>query len=339
MKRIVTLTREQRSAILNQLTTKQVQAIGEFTRYMMLSQFHTRHYLDQTDWQFVGIVVDPYYHRDQSHQGENLYCDCGRRLKNQFILRSRMTGKQLFLGISHFQQHTSIPQKVIREIKAGLNQINIYRDQILLAYQRGQRFPQKLYQEVLAQGGFKNREGTLLFQRCQLFNQVDLPLHPRDFQELRALKTPAMKRLTKQEIQQVLDSLTLDWRQIDQQITLFNYQLRQVGLSSQDLHRIKSNSINYALQRRKSRFLVHNYKQISSLTLSKARAQLAIKLRQLSFYVQLLTDYPQVRVKRVQAVQTLQVHDVKVGHSHYFGLKEAKDVLVKNDFKPSVTHL
>lgn len=330
MTQIITLTNHQRNKILKQLTAKQVQSLSDFTRYTLLSNFHTHHYLKQTDWQFVGIVVDPYYHRDHCHQGENLYCDCGRRLKNQFILRSKMTGKQLVLGINHFQQHASIPLQIIREIKAGINRINIYRDQILLAYQRGHRFPQKLYQEVVEQGKFKNHEGTLLYQRCHLFSQVNLPLHPRDFQELQQLRSSTGHRLTKAEIQQVKGNLAREWRQVNQQVTMFNYYLRTKGLATQALHRLKSNSVNYALRRRKSRFFITEYKQILELPLSKGRAQVEIKLRQLSFYVQLLAQDQSAKLKCEQARRTLAAHGIRVGQSCYYGLREGKEYLGLN---------
>lgn len=331
MEKIIALTHQQREEILRQLTAAQVEALGEFTRYAMLSRFHTRHYLNQTDWQFEGMVVDPWYRRSHDHRGENLYCDCGRRLKNQFILRSRSTGRRLFLGISHFQQHASIPAKVAREIQQGINEINLYMDSILLEYRAGQRFPGQLFQEVVDQQGFKHRESTLLYQRCNLFKEVDLPLHQQDMAELRALyqqvQAGQRQRLTKAEIREILVDIVDDWRQIDQQISSFNYDLRQMGIGVQALHRIKSNAVNYALQRRKSRFFVSEYKQLLGLTLTKARSQVAIKLRQLSFYLQLMTTVPTARIKCMQAQQTLLAHQVKLTKSHFFGLEEAKRLL------------
>ena len=95
MDKIIALTRQQREAILQHLTANQVQALSEFTRYAMLSRFHTHHYLKQTDWEFQGMVIDPWYQRQHDHPGDNLYCDCGRRLKNQFILRSRTSGRSM----------------------------------------------------------------------------------------------------------------------------------------------------------------------------------------------------------------------------------------------------
>lgn len=235
MDKIIALTRQQRETILQHLTANQVQALSEFTRYAMLSRFHTHHYLKQTDWEFQGMVIDPWYQRQHDHPGDNLYCDCGRRLKNQFILRSRTSGRQLFLGISHFQQHASIPQKVAREIQAGINEINLYMDSILLAYQSGYRFPQKKFQFVVDHQGFKNHEGTILCQRCNLFSQVNLPLHQRDYQDLQTiyyqLKQGVTHRLTKQEINQLrtiggrltnkLRCLTISFVSMDSLIKIF----------------------------------------------------------------------------------------------------------------------
>ncbi len=249
---------------------------------------------------------------------DNLYCDCGRRLKNQFILRSRTTGRQLFLGISHFQQHASIPHKVAREIQAGINEINLYMDSILLAYQAGRRFPKKIFQFVVAQQGFKNHEGTILYQRCNLFSQVDLPLHQRDYQDLQTLyhqlKQGVTHRLTKEEITQLRDDIATDWRQVDQQITMFNYLLRQHGLTVQDLHRI-----------------IHDYKQFKDVTLTKARSQLAIKLRQLSFYLQIFQPNELAKVQCEQAQQILIAHKMSSPKSHFFGIKEAQ-ILLKSKY-------
>lgn len=334
MTKIIALTYQQRITILQQLTSAQLAALSEFTRYAILSRFHTRHYLSETDWEFQGVTIDPWYQRTHDHIGENLYCDCGRRLKNQFVLRSRTTGRRLFLGISHFQQHASIPAKVTHEIQAGINEINLYMDSILLAYRNGQRFPRKIFQVVVDHQGFKNHEGLILYKRCNLFNQVDLPLHQRDYEQLYSLYITIndghASHLTKREINQLRQGIADDWRQIDQQITIFNYILRQCLLSPQDLHRVKSNSVNYALQRRKTRFFIHNYKQILGLTLTKARRQLRIKLRQLSFYVQVCQELPATAIQCEQAKQVLIAHEMKDVDSHFYGIKEVKSLLMRS---------
>lgn len=329
MEKLVTLTAQRRHEILRKLTAEQIEALSEFTRFTMLSKFHTRHYLRNTDWQLVGIAIDPWYQQSHDHKGDNLYCDCGRRLKNQFILRSYSTGRRLYLGITHFQQHASIPTVVAKEIQRGVNEVHLYMDSILLKYALGQRFPEKLFNFACQHGGFKNRESTILFQRCQLLSKVHLPLYETDEHELRALveqlKVGNKPRLTKKQIEQLLGSIADDWRQISQQITLLNYRLSEQGVNSQELHRIKSNGINYSLQRRKSRFLVQNWKEIHSLTLTKARIQLAIKLRELAFYI--LISEPlakQLQINRNQAYQILTAHQYQLKPSRSFGVYEAK---------------
>lgn len=332
MEKLVTLTASRREQLLSKLNQQQIEALGEFTRFAMLSKFHTRHYLMNTDWQFVGMVVDPWYRRAHGHRGENLYCDCGRRLKNQFILRSRSTGRQLYLGITHFQQHASIPQKVAKEIQRGINEVHLYMDSILLKYASGQRFPEKAFEYACQHGGFKNRENTILFQRCQLFSRVDLPLYATDEHDLLSLveqlKSGNRPRLTKKQIRQLLDTIANDWRQIEQQVTMLNFHLGELGMDQQALHRVKSNAINYSLQRRKSRFLVHNWKEVQSLTLTKARSQLAIKLRELAFYLQVTSPLSeQLTISRSQARQILRAHQYELKSSRSFGVREADQLV------------
>lgn len=331
MEKLVTLTRKQREEILTQLTKDQVEALGQFTRYAMLSKFHTGHYLKNTDWQFVGLIVDPWYHQAHQHLGENLYCDCGRRLKNQFILRSRSTGRQLSLGITHFQQHASIPAKVAYEIQQGVNEVHLYMDSILLQYDRGQRFPQTLYATACKLRGFKDRESTLLFQRCQLFSKVDLPLYINDYLELsalaRSLEGGSRPRLTKAQIEKLKENIAQDWRQIEQQLILLRFKFSESGVDHQALHRIKQNAVNYSLQRRHSRFLVNNWKEINQLTLTKARDQLAIKLRELAYYVLISDSTTGIGISRQQASQFLIAHNYQMKQSRSFGVQEGRELL------------
>lgn len=328
MEKLVTLTAARRDQILSQLNEDQIAALSEFTRFTILSKFHTRHYLHNTDWHLTGMVVDPWYHRAHPHRGENLYCDCGRRLKNQFILRSRSTGRELKLGITHFQQHASIPMAVAQEIQAGINEVHLYMDSILLSYAAGHRFPQQLFRFAADHGGFKNRESTILYQRCQLFSQVHLPLYRQDEADLKQLvqqlKQGRRPRLTKQQIQSLLKTIATDWRQIDQQLMTIVLALREAGLQQSAIHRIRANGINYALQRRRSRFLVYHANELTQLTLTKARAQLAIKLRELAYYLQITTPLAnQMAINRRQAEQILNSHHYQIKTARSFGVREA----------------
>lgn len=334
MEKITALRAQQRAQIMKSLTADQARALNEFTRYAMLSQFHTNHYLRNTDWEFQGIVIDPLYHLDHAHRGQNLYCDCGRRLKNQFILRSRSTGHRLALGISHFQQHASIPETVIREIKRGINEIDLYRDAILAAYARGRRFPHQAFDYVQSHHGFTNREASLFYQRCLLFSQVDLPLFPNDYQDLMALVKEVQAghrhRLSKEEVRQIVLAIAEDWRNLNRQLTLYEYQLTQAGLTNDHLHRLQLNALNYALRRHKSRFVVHDWKAVRQLNLTKARAQQAIILRQLAFYWQVTTDCQAINTARNQLGQVLISHQQARQASRLYAVQEGRQ-LVQDD--------
>lgn len=331
MEKITALRAHQRTQIIKSLTADQVRALNEFTRYAMLSQFHTNHYLRDTDWEFQGIVIDPLYHLDHAHRGQNLYCDCGRRLKNQFILRSWSTGHRLALGISHFQQHASIPETVIKEIKRGINEIDLYRDAILIAYARGQRFPHQAFDYVQTHRGFANREASQFYQRCLLFSQVNLPLFPNDYRDLMTLvkevRAGHRHRLSKEEVQQIVTAIAEDWRSLNRQLTLYEYQLTQAGLTNDHLHRLQLNALNYALRRHKSRFVVHDWKAIRQLNLTKARTQQAIILRQLAFYWQVTVDCSPISTARDQLGQVLISHQQARQSSRLFAVQEGRQLV------------
>lgn len=113
MDKIIALTHQQRTAILRQLTVEQIKALSEFTRYAMLSRFHTRHYLSQTDWEFQGMVVDPWYQRSHDHSGENLYCDCGRRLKISLFSGHGLRGGNYLLAFHTFNNMQAFRQRLL----------------------------------------------------------------------------------------------------------------------------------------------------------------------------------------------------------------------------------
>ena len=327
--KITALTREQRLKIMATLTADQVQALGEFTRFTILSRFHTRHYLHNTDWVFQGVQVDPWYHMAHAHRGTNLYCDCGRRLKNQFILKSRRTGQVLMLGSAHFAQHAAIPHQVVREIQQGLNAINLYVDRVLVAYQRGQRFPHALYERVVQQHGFAGRKQSVFYQRCNLFDQVDLPLLADDVARLRRLLRPDKPRLSPAEKQERYQATLTNWEELAQLVRAFQLQLSQLNLTPQDRHRIMTNARNYALHRRQNKYYCLDRNEAATLTLTKLRAQVELKLQEISFYAQITVQHPDQQVEKLhqRAVQMLNKHGRKLVRSRQFGVAEAQALL------------
>lgn len=192
-KKLPTLTKGQRGHIYDTMTDDQIKVLSEFCMYELKSRFHTNRFLAETDWEFEGIQIDPWYNRSKEHQGMNYHCECGRRVKNLFILRSkdRHNGQYLIkrLGITHFEQEAGIPKIVTNEILNQMNEINIYRDQILLDYKEHQKFPNQLFKTAVGLGVFENHQYTTLYKKCESFQRAGLPLFINDKRRLkRAVK-------------------------------------------------------------------------------------------------------------------------------------------------------
>ncbi len=51
------------------------------------------HYLAATDWVFSDFKINPFFRTKRRQQ--KLYCECGRELKVQYIVKSPKTGKIL----------------------------------------------------------------------------------------------------------------------------------------------------------------------------------------------------------------------------------------------------
>lgn len=78
-------------------------------------------------WEFI-VYLDA---------GENwrlesdLYCECGIKLRYQYVVKNNITNEIKKFGSSHFEQHTGIPAELAREIKKGFDKIDYELDEIL----------------------------------------------------------------------------------------------------------------------------------------------------------------------------------------------------------------
>ncbi|WP_225047873.1 hypothetical protein [Lacticaseibacillus kribbianus] len=181
--KVYALGDDERSDIMLTMNKAQLKVLEKYTMLKIRSTFHTNRYLENTDWAFYGLRIDYGYQRSDwtgHHRREELHCDCGRRIKFQYEIRSVKTGKKHYLGIKHFCDHLGIPQSVANEIKNGVNKINIYQDEILVLWRRGVRFPDALYQRALRLGVLDDGKSAKLAQRCADYGEVDLPLFHND---------------------------------------------------------------------------------------------------------------------------------------------------------------
>ena len=176
---IYTLTDEKRRKILSKLKYNQIQTLSDFTMYKVKSEMITNNFIAASDWHLVDIQEDPFWKLRYTDNAPGKYvpklkCYCGKTLRYQYVLESR-NGKQLYLGKEHFMQHAGIPQKIANQIHERVNDIMIFRDEILVKYNRGERFPLKEYR-ILDKSGMLLEFGEDFSYKLRRFRDANLPL-------------------------------------------------------------------------------------------------------------------------------------------------------------------
>ena len=177
--KIYTLTDEKRRKILSKLKYNQIQTLSDFTMYKVKSEMITNNFIAASDWHLVDIQEDPFWKLRYTDNAPGKYvpklkCYCGKTLRYQYVLESR-NGKQLYLGKEHFMQHAGIPQKIANQIHERVNDIMIFRDEILVKYDRGERFPLKEYR-ILDKSGMLLEFGEDFSYKLRRFRDANLPL-------------------------------------------------------------------------------------------------------------------------------------------------------------------
>ncbi|EGR8733718.1 hypothetical protein I8C76_003397, partial [Listeria monocytogenes] len=119
-----------------------------------------------------------------------LYCECGRELKVQYIVKSPKTGKILKLGINHFADHLHVSPTVAASIHQGMTKVDLALDELLCLKQKNIDFPEGLWQKycfVLYQNRRMKQPylpDIKLAQRLAEFRQVEMPIYIADYQAL-----------------------------------------------------------------------------------------------------------------------------------------------------------
>lgn len=180
------LTIKERLEVYARLTKSQRELIDAHRKYLIKSEFLKDSYLKASDWEFQDLKIDLNYPEKELNQSL-LYCECGRRLKYQYIVKSKESGKIMGLGSQHFKDHLKIPQQVATEIINRLNNVDFALDELLLLKRYGVEFPEKLW-EVYAYKLYQlqqiNKEYDIKFSlahRLIDFREVDMPIYVTDF--------------------------------------------------------------------------------------------------------------------------------------------------------------
>ncbi|OTN99227.1 hypothetical protein A5804_000713 [Enterococcus faecium] len=181
-------TSSQRWEIYAKLTKKQRELVDKHRRYLISSRFMEEHYLAATDWVFSDFKINPFFRTKRSQQ--KLYCECGRELKVQYIVKSPKTGKILKLGINHFADHLHVSPTVAASIHQGMTKVDLALDELLWLKQKNIDFPEGLWQKycfVLYQNRRMKQPylpDIKLAQRLAEFRQVEMPIYIADYQAL-----------------------------------------------------------------------------------------------------------------------------------------------------------
>ena len=72
-------------------------------------------------------------------------CDCGQPLRFQYIIQNKKEGEVRKLGANCFEKYLSLPASVIKDVKSGMYDINLERDEILTKLHKNLFFPLSRY--------------------------------------------------------------------------------------------------------------------------------------------------------------------------------------------------
>ncbi|MBO1301044.1 MULTISPECIES: hypothetical protein [unclassified Enterococcus] len=181
-------TSSQRWEIYERLTKEQRIVIDQHRRYLIHSRFLEENYLAATDWVFSDFKINPFFRTSRRQQ--KLYCECGRELKVQYIVRSSKTGKELKLGINHFAEHLHVSPTVAASINQGMTKVDLALDEILWLKQQNIAFPERLWQEycLMLYHNRRLKQPILpdkkLTTRIAEFRQAQLPIYLADYQAM-----------------------------------------------------------------------------------------------------------------------------------------------------------
>ena len=126
---VETLTDDQKKFILEKLKR------GRKTLFAnVLAKNKAGHLVDVGTNDIVDqwVFIDYLDAGPQWRVSSNLYCECGRLLRYQYIVRNGKTNEVMKFGINHFEEHTGIPSELAREIVKGINRIDYEMDEVLI---------------------------------------------------------------------------------------------------------------------------------------------------------------------------------------------------------------
>lgn len=132
-----------RQEMLQNFTDNQQEILMKYYKNYKKDALMTRIYQIDEDWQLIDFKIN-YNYRLVDDEAYNLYCECGKQLKYQYVIYSQKEDKVFKLGIEHFKQHLDIPQSIANQIQNHSYKLDSWLDYILV---EKERFMHSLYFE------------------------------------------------------------------------------------------------------------------------------------------------------------------------------------------------
>ncbi|KZD48694.1 DUF3895 domain-containing protein [Bacillus cereus] len=126
------LSELQRERILQSMSDEQRSYIEEHIRLDRRSMFANElaYFKSDQQWELIDFI--------DAGEISELKCQCGRRLRRQYIVQNSATGEIIKLGSTHFEEHTGIPKSIASQVKKEIHKIQYDLDELLSKFEKQQ---------------------------------------------------------------------------------------------------------------------------------------------------------------------------------------------------------
>uniref|UniRef100_UPI003F49938A DUF3895 domain-containing protein n=1 Tax=Bacillus multifaciens TaxID=3068506 RepID=UPI003F49938A len=214
---VTTLSKEEREGILSSVSSKQKEFIQEHVKRgkktvfanimakdkgIVLSDHATNEELEMLldEW-----ILEDYI--DNGFVNPETKCECGRPLRYQYIVKHKRTNELRRFGISHFEEHTSIPSAVVQNIKKGFYEIDYEMDELLYKIHNNWNL-NKVIPNI--------PDGYIVPKDIEMYLEAEVPLLDRQIKRLKEQIREFLEKREKnqeqerEEIESIVDFLPTD---------------------------------------------------------------------------------------------------------------------------------
>ncbi|WP_336770069.1 DUF3895 domain-containing protein [Bacillus bombysepticus] len=164
------LSELQRERIFQSMSDEQRNYLEDHIRLDRRSMFANElaDFKSDQQWELIDFI--------DAGEISDLKCQCGRRLRRQYIVQNSVTGEIIKLGSTHFEEHTGIPKSIAGQVKKGIHKIQYDLDELLSKFDRKQ----------LSKGLIASCKefGVEIPESIDGLNELDLPILDRHIDRL-----------------------------------------------------------------------------------------------------------------------------------------------------------